>query len=54
MREGKEGRRKEILRILEDDGRGESWIKRLRDRRKKRKREGTGTDEDGRTVDGHE
>lgn len=51
MGEGKDGGKEEILRILEDDGRGESWMKRLQDRRELREkgmgRRGEKTETDG-------
>lgn len=60
MEEGKGGEREEIIRILEDDGRGEAWLKRLQARRRRKgkeeRRERTGgerTGTDGRTMDGN-
>lgn len=40
--------REEILRMLENDGRGENWMKQLQDKRKERKGKGMEIDEDGR------
>jgi hypothetical protein len=33
MREGEEGGKEKILEILEDDGRGKEWMRRLQRRR---------------------
>ena len=40
MREGEGDGRERILEILEDDGRGERWMKRLQERREERETNG--------------
>lgn len=54
MREGKGGGREEILEILEGDGRGESWMRKLLSRRREKEKKGGRTDEDRRTMDRQE
>lgn len=57
MGEDKGGGREEIIKILEDNGREEAWMKRLQDRRKlkeierREEEEERGTDRDGQTID---
>lgn len=46
--------REEILRILGDDGSGESWMRQLLDRRREREGEGGERNGDERTVDGED
>lgn len=58
MGEDKEEGREEIIRILEDDGKEEAWMKRLQVRKKLRKKkrekeERRKTNGDERTVDGN-
>lgn len=52
MREGREGGREKILEILEEDGRGEGWMKRLQKMRGEREKGRETGDEQ--TVDGCE
>ena len=40
MREGEGDGRERILEILEDDGRGERWMRRLQERREERETNG--------------
>jgi len=42
MREGEEGGRDKILEILEEDGRGDGWMKKLQGRRGEKGRGGEG------------
>jgi len=55
MREEEEGGRDKILEILEDDGRGEGWMKRLQKRREEGRGKGEGkATGNGQTMDEYE